>query len=197
MKNFDIEQLERKNIYKVPDGFFNEMQAEVLKNITGAAPRIPLQAVAKQKSARWWYAAAAVVAVSAGIGGFFAMNDRDSAPKNAMASHDEDTRSETLRNDSQYITVAKDDQEIIPAQVLPAEQNLTLAANNNRTYNERQPVQTVKDNQRISIQGIKTKTVAITYPNEQIAEDLVSSLSKEDLADVGQNTENDLYLDLY
>ena len=31
MKDFDIEKLERKNIYKTPDNFFAEMQANVLK----------------------------------------------------------------------------------------------------------------------------------------------------------------------
>ena len=36
MKDLDIENLERKNIYKTPDRFFEEMQAKVLSQ---AAPR--------------------------------------------------------------------------------------------------------------------------------------------------------------
>lgn len=34
MKEFDLDKLERKTPYKVPENFFEEMQANVLKNTT-------------------------------------------------------------------------------------------------------------------------------------------------------------------
>ena len=34
MKEFDLDKLERKTTYKVPENFFEEMQANVLKNTT-------------------------------------------------------------------------------------------------------------------------------------------------------------------
>ena len=57
MKNLDIEHLERKNIYKVPDeSFFTEIQAKVLQETA------PIKET-KTVKLNWMYAAAAAMAM--------------------------------------------------------------------------------------------------------------------------------------
>ena len=60
MKNLDIEKLERKNIYKVPDGFFEQMQSQILNKTQ------PKQN-AKIIKLNWVYAAAAAITLFFGI----------------------------------------------------------------------------------------------------------------------------------
>lgn len=70
MKNFDIEQLERKNIYKTPDNFFASMQENVLKQAVHGPVKEITRSEAKIIPMRtnWLYAGAAALALLLGLG---------------------------------------------------------------------------------------------------------------------------------
>ena len=70
MKNLDIEKLERQNVYRVPDHFFEEMQLNVLSET------MPKKE-AKIIKLNWAYSAAAAVALLFGITFFVNQQDAD------------------------------------------------------------------------------------------------------------------------
>ena len=92
MKNLDIEKLERKNSYEVPNDFFTKMQENVLKETT------------HKKEARifklnWAYSAAAAVAVLFGITFFVNQNNNDASnAKNTIANNNSSAVKSTLSN---------------------------------------------------------------------------------------------------
>ena len=92
MKNLDIEKLERKNSYEVPNDFFTKMQENVLKETTHKKE-------AKIFKVNWAYSAAAAVAVLFGITFFVNQNNNDASnAKNAIANNNSSAVKSTLSN---------------------------------------------------------------------------------------------------
>lgn len=182
MKNLDIENLERKNIYQVPDHFFEEMQAKVLQETT------PVKKV-KVFKMKWAYSAAAAVALLFGIT-FFVNNQ--SATENTdtvIASANFDTVTSSLLADKPEMT-----------------ENISYAGNTV----EEDKIQKVKSVEVIAqrpkaiaattrevIIAKKEKNKINTQPEEIPMDQILSSFTSADLADLGRNTEQDIYLDLY
>ncbi|MBS1572149.1 MAG: hypothetical protein JST62_07140 [Bacteroidetes bacterium] len=61
MKKIDIEQIERKNIGEIPDGFFEEMQSVVLAKTVHKNENINL--VTKKNTKTLWYGIAASITI--------------------------------------------------------------------------------------------------------------------------------------
>lgn len=61
---FNLDNLEKKNIYTVPDDFFAQMQRNVFDKIEEAAEEeTPVLIPARKSRTRWYYAAAASLAI--------------------------------------------------------------------------------------------------------------------------------------
>ena len=181
MKDLDIEKLERKNIYKVPDNFFEEMQMKVLLK---TAPKKE----AKIIKLNWAYSAAAAVAMIFGI--TFFVTQKDNGTEGIT------TTNQTARNENgSAINLVPNDQPkkeaVIAYQTL--EKDLTNAVGTNQTESK---ATTAKVLTR-QIEAVEKNTVpAVQNPEVQV-DQILASFSASDLADLGKNTEQDVYLDLY
>ena len=60
MKNFDLDQIKDRQLYKMPDHFYEKMQQNVLEKTISQTETIALQTKSKNN---WYYAAAASVAI--------------------------------------------------------------------------------------------------------------------------------------
>lgn len=183
MENLDIENLERKNIYKVPDeSFFAEMQAKVLQEV---APKKE----AKIIKLNWMYAAAAAIAMVFGI--TFVMNQNETtANQNLMTNEvsnekiDDVTISESANKLENETTIAY--------QTL--QEDLTSTEEIYPKENEAQVK--VVDRQETKAVAAKNVKTAVQTPEVQV-DQILSSFTSAELADLGNNAEQDIYLDLY
>jgi hypothetical protein len=181
MKNLDIEKLERKNIYQIPDNFFEEMQMKVL---AGTAPKKE----AKIIKMNWVYSAAAAVAMIFGITFFVSQKDNNNEQttlKTEIASNGNDvvTNSNSVDEPKKEAVVAY--------QTLEKDLTNVVASN-----------QKEKSAPKISIENNKSSVIVQkNTPNTQNSEaqvdQILANFSSADLADLGKNVEQDVYLDLY
>ena len=182
MKNLDIENLERKNIYKIPDeSFFAEMQAKVLQEITPKKK-------AKIIKLNWMYAAAAAIAMVFGI--TFVMNQNETtASQNLMTTK---VLNEKVNDVIITESVNKlENETTIAYQTL--QEDLTSAE---EVHPKIETVVKVANREKVSVADpIQPKTVVQT-PEVQV-DQILSSFTSAELADLGKNSEQDIYLDLY
>lgn len=177
MKEFDLEKLERKNIYTVPDHLFENIQENVMNDIKTSkkAPVFKLN---------WMYAAAASLALIFGATYVF-NSDNDSTEnrlnsKMAYAKGEPKTESElayeTLKSD---LTFVENNNQTIENQ----KNNTTYAVKsenvNEKTTGSPQPVRTVNKKEE-------------TRMNEYL-----DSFSNSEIAELASNSTQDVYLDLY
>ena len=174
MKNLDIEKLERQNVYRVPDHFFEEMQLNVLSE---TRPKKE----AKIIKLNWAYSAAAAVALLFGI--TFFVNQQDA---------DTDLVSSEKQIANNVSVVATDS---LPVDNLekPTEQDLTNIVATNQTESTA-PGDIVE--QKKSSLGNQEKISTFQNSDSQV-DQILANFSSADLADLGKNTEQDVYLDLY
>ena len=177
MKNLDIEKLERQNIYTAPDHFFDDIQAKVL------------QETVHQKQARvfkinWAYAAAAVALI---FGVTFFVN-QPGEENTAIA----ETQG-LAANTSSVSTLAEP---VIQSEAAMAykilENDLTSVAAVNQNGNKKQLAVSAKAETSAEVQN-KTNT---SNPEVQV-DQILANFTSAELADLGKNTEQDIYLDLY
>lgn len=188
MKNLDIEKLERKNIYKVPDNFFETVQANVLQETVHKIQPV----VAEQENAapsigkKWWYAAAAAVVLIFGMTFFFTNNQPTDGAivQNENAAAQEETSEKTFIADAADLQTEEVNTDI----TTEAEPVLTSVAKNNQIT--KKPVTIAK------IQPTK-KTVQAAPKVEEEMEQILQSFTTEELALLSQNMEQDIYLDIY
>lgn len=175
MKEFDIEKLNRKNIFKTPDGFFEEMQNKVLQE-TKTASRGSIV------NLKWVYGAAAAVALLFGITFFINLNSASETQLvSQIASPQHDVVTETLSVDKPYT------EETVALRTL--ESDLTSVE---KFY----PKKHIED-QSFSTAGDITVTRKATSNPEVQVDQILATFTSVELADVGKNTEQDIYLDLY
>ena len=178
MKNLDIEKLERQNIYTAPDHFFDDIQAKVL------------QETVHHKQARvfkmnWAYAAAAAVAMIFGITFFVNQGGEENtaiAETQGLAA-----------NTSSVSTLAEP---VIQSEAAMAykilENDLTSVAAVNQKGNKKQLAVSAKAATSAEVQN-KTNTL---NPEVQV-DQILAGFTSAELADLGKNAEQDIYLDLY
>lgn len=179
MKEFDIEKLQRQNVFKEPDATFEEMQDKVIQNIMPAVKR-------KSISATRWYSAAAVIALIVGFSVFINHNETDNPEIFAESA--------LMTDEPATYTMSVDKPDNMNRNYQnSAEENLTITKPAHQTVvnavqspASRTPVQT------------KTAQVNATNQNSDVPVDqIIAGFTSAELADVGRNTEQDIYLDLY
>ncbi|MBV8327104.1 hypothetical protein [Chryseobacterium sp.] len=177
MKEFDIEKLERKNIYKVPDQLFENIQDSVMNEIKTSkkAPVFKLN---------WIYAAAASLALIFGMTYVF-NSDQNSVEKGLTSNagytiHKGEPKTE---GELAYETLKSD---------------LTSVENNNQTVVNQNTgsVDAYKNENEKTITSPKAVKV-VTRQDETKMNDYLDSFSNSEIAELASNSTQDVYLDLY
>lgn len=179
MKEFDIEKLERKNIYTVPDNLFENIQESILNDIKTEkkAPVFKLN---------WMYAVAASLALIFGITFVFNYNN-DSTNKglNSPETYAVNKGEPKTEGEIAYETLKED---------------LTSVENNDQTYVNQ------KNNADFSInaksgnekEAVSQKPVkAVVKKEENRMNEYLDSFSNSEIAELASNSTQDVYLDLY
>ncbi|KMQ66629.1 hypothetical protein ACM46_03665 [Chryseobacterium angstadtii] len=176
MKEFDIEKLERKNIYKVPDDLFQNIQNNVMNEVKAnkKAPVFKLN---------WMYAAAASLALIFGATYVF-NSDNDPAkdvlnPK-AYAANKTEAKTESERA---YETLEAD---------------LTSVENNNQITSNQgsKTVSYIPENKEENVTAPQPVKKA-TKKEEIKMNEYLDSFSNSEISELASNSTQDIYLDLY
>jgi len=206
MKNFDLDNLERKNIYKVADNLFENIQERVLsgaktfdldnlerKNIYTIPENLfetvqgnVLQTIKAEKKApifkmNWGYAVAASVALIFGV--TFVYNTTSEKAVNVVPDKIYAETKDVPEKESQmaYETLASD---------------LTSVENNNqKTVNQvdiKPVVRQVAENSR----EVKTQK-AVKAATEVEMNEYLEALTSSEIAELAANSSQDVYLDLF
>ena len=179
MKEFDIEKLKRENIFKTPDGFFEDMQKKVLQET------IPVKQ-GKVIKLNWAYSAAAAVALLVGVS--VVMNSDPAVEGQSMTQIvplDDRPATYTLSE------VKPETQEVVALKIL--EEDLTSVAQIHQTRSTEPS--NISTNRSASFANKKEQK---TTQNPEVQVDqILADFTSAELATVGRNTEQDIYLDLY
>lgn len=175
MKEFDIEKLERKNIYKVPDNLFENIQEKVMSEVKAEkkAPIIKMN---------WAYAVAAAVALIFGI--TFVLNSGNDPMQNvanaanAYASNDKTNKTES---ELAYETLKAD---------------LTSVENNNQTI-ENQDYKNTASPQVNKTEKVGTTVKPASKQEETQMNEYLDSFTNSEISELASNSTQDVYLDLY
>lgn len=183
MRNLDIEKLERKNIYTTPPDFFETVQANVMREVGKTVSPVTERRTIQPRFNLWYAAAAAIALV---FGGTFLYN-LDTDKNDTFAQKTENQNVANVGLDKQ----PEGNSNTVPASTenyITLVNDLTLAEIENQ--NERQPVAAKPVSQA-------NKTLAAVPKAEKQMEMILEDFSAEDLAALSQNSEQDVYLDLY
>ena len=179
MKEFDIEKLERKNIYTVPDNMFENIQEKVLNDIKTSkqAPVFKLN---------WMYAAAASLALIFGATYVF-NSDNDSAEQTL------NTKTEYAANNGEPKTDSELAYETLKS-------DLTSVENNNQTVENQKgkDIYASKGGEVTEKVSETPKPVKATSKKEEIQmNEYLDSFSNSEIAELASNSTQDVYLDIY
>ena len=178
MKEFDIEKLKRENIFKTPDGFFEDMQKKVIQEV------IPVSR-GRIIKLNWAYGAAAAVALLVGVSVVINADPAvESQSMTQVVSVDNNPAAYTLSD------INPKNEDAIALKVL--EDDLTSVS---PVYQKVKAEPTAVKKGNVSFANQK-KQKAVQNPEVQV-DQILASFTLAELADVGKNTEQDIYLDLY
>ena len=173
MKEFDLDKLERKNPYKVPENFFEEMQENVLKQTIK-------KEVKKPKVFKLNFSAVTSMAAAlALVFGFTFLWKTDQAE---ITTVDTKESAENIKK-QQTTTIVLENQDI--ATITEVHKIAKEIQNNTESLK-----QTSASN-AISTKKVEPKSSDMNY------DQLINSLSDEELKELTKNTDKDIYLELY
>lgn len=180
MKEFDIEKVKRENVFTEPEGFFEDMQRKVI------AQTVPPKK-GKIIKLNWAYTAAAAIAL---IFGFTIFINSDPAAEATPAVVT--TTSAPAQSATYGLSVNS---------AIDSNANTKDIVQNDLTFEEQNyPKKTTKEaviakpqtaNFASKKENIKPQT------SELQVDQILASFTSAELADVGKNSEQDIYLDLY
>ena len=179
MKEFDIEDLKRENVYRAPEGFFDDMQRNVLQQT------IP-QKKGRIVKLNWAYSAAAAIAVILGLTIF--INSEQTQEQEILVSNTArkiapTPSSEAVNRPAVYENNKAGKTNVDLTSEPIAYQNKTAQQ---KVIYKPEPTKLVR----------KIENVKASNPELQV-DQILATFTSADLADVGKNTEQDIYLDLY
>lgn len=174
VQTFDVENLERKNIYKTPENLFETVQERVLSEIK-AEKKAPIFKL------NWGYAVAASVALIFGVT-FVYNSSSDSALNGDLANSYANNR-EVAKKESQvaYETLASD---------------LTSVENANQKVESQMDIKPIVSQVVNTNSGNQNKK-AVKAVNEVHMNEYLESLTNSEIAELANNSSQDVYLDLY
>ena len=177
MKEFDLEKLERQNVFTQQEDFFEEMQNKVLE-------QIPARKEGKVIKMNWVYTAAAAIALIFGFTFFIT-----SAPADEPAIE----QNVTAKNNIVKVSVdnVAPSEEVVALKVL--EEDLTSVENDHQKNKTERKTNTTAKTVKFANQKEQGKVKNSDLQVDQI----LSNFTRAELADLSQNSEQDIYLDLY
>ncbi|WP_228408098.1 MULTISPECIES: hypothetical protein [unclassified Chryseobacterium] len=207
MKDFDLEKLERKNIYKVPENLFENIQGKVLsgmndfdleqlerKNIYTVPEKLfetvqdnVVKRVLPVKKApifklNWAYAAAASLALI--FGATFVFNNGDSADQ---------VQQQVTANNQEPKTESQIAYETLKSDLTSVENNnqtVSSQDNNKSLAKEEKPAKTTDEARPKS-------SPSVSKQNEAQMNEYLDSFSNSEISELASNSTQDVYLDLY
>ena len=206
VKDFDLENLERKNIYKVSENIFEDIQEKVLSRVQGfdleklerqniyAVPEnmfenIQNRVMGEIKTERkapifkmnWGYAAAASLALIFGSTFVYNLNSDSSSYEDLPKNYADNNTAPKKESQLAYETLASD---------------LTSVENPNQRTEKQMNIKSIVSqvaNKDLEKQNKKTVKTA----NEIHMNEYLESLNNSEIAELANNSSQDVYLDLY
>lgn len=176
MKEFDLEKLERKNIYKVPDDLFQNIQNNVMNEVK-ANKKAPIFKL------NWMYAAAASLALI--FGATYVFNSDNDPAKDVLNSKAYAAKGQEPKTESQRAY------ETLEADLTSVEiNNQTVADQNSKTVSYTPDNESKKP---VNAQPVKTAA----KKEETKMNEYLDSFSNSEIAELASNSTQDVYLDLY
>lgn len=195
MNNFDLEELERKEIYKVSDSFFKEVQENVLQRTIelekSKEKSLPRKGRIIPVSFNWSYAAAALVALL-GLGVILKLNlNPQDEPKQTLVA-----TNNTLEVNSSEVEGSSDFTLGTESQHLAQVDNSNLG-DKAAEVSKSVEVKTVIPQKSVTRRSTVSSVVRTAAIDQVGMEQIITSLSSADLAELSRDAEMDVYLDLY
>lgn len=179
MKDFDIEKLERKNIYRVPDNFFENIQEKVMLDVK-ANKKAPIFKL------NWAYAAAASLALI--FGATFVFNSYNETTKDSGNS-----QSKYMVNNSEKKTESQIAYETLKS-------DLTSVESSNQTIESGESKRSLakESKKEKTSTGTQNTTVQpVSKENEAQMNAFLDSFTNSEISELASNSTQDVYLDLY
>lgn len=174
VNDFDLEKLERKNIYKVPENMFENIQDRVMSEIK-AERKAPIFKL------NWGYAAAASLALIFGAT-FVYQSNSDSSTNGDLNGNYADNR-----------TAPKKESQIAYETL---ESDLTSVENRDQRVEKQMDIKPVVSQVVNNNSGNQNKK-AVKTANEIHMNEYLESLPNSEIAELANNSSQDVYLDLY
>lgn len=177
MKDFNIDNLEKKNIYKTPEHLFENIQNNVMAKIEMQKPAVEEAKVFKINW-KWGYAVAAALAMVFGM--TFFMNDKESVEPQNIAGN----KVETPKSESQitYETFVSD---------------VHSVENPSTTSTKVQTIAQTTPSKKEENTAIKSNIKANSKNEELQMNEFLDALSTTEIGELAKNSTQDVYLDLY
>lgn len=179
MKEFDIEKLERKNIYKVPDDMFSSIQERVMNDVK-ANKKAPIFKL------NWVYAVAASLALIFGVTFVYNSDQNQDTTKESGV-----TEANYAKNDQAPKTESEIAYETLKSDLSSVENTDQIVENKKNRTSEYSP-----DNETENITKPQIKKPAPKQTDVKMNEYL-DSFSNTEIAELAKNSTEDVYLDLY
>lgn len=193
MKHIDLEKLERKNIYSEPsDDFFLKMQEKVLARVQeqDVVPTKEKGRIIRLQIRRNWSYLAAALVIFLGFGFYIGLGNEQVEIRKGIDN--------TLVQNEELITEERDHAEVLPENDAytinegPVEVK-TLAATNNQSI-EVMPKAKVQSRPVRRASAVPVRNASL---RSDAVDQIITSLSSQDLAELSRDAEMDVYLDLY
>jgi len=207
MKDFDLEKLERKNIYKIPENLFENIQGKVLsgmndfdleqlerkniytvpENVFETVQNNVVKHILPVKKApifklNWAYAAAASLALIFGATFVFNNGDNENEVQQQVAANKQEPKPESQ---IAYETLKSD---------------LTSVENNNQTGSIQENNKSLAKEEKTAKMADETRpksSPSVSKQNEAQMNEYLDSFSNSEISELASNSTQDVYLDLY
>ncbi|MGD1318609.1 hypothetical protein [Chryseobacterium sp. 2R14A] len=172
VQGFDLDKLERKNIYKISEGVFETVQENVLNEIK-AEKKTPIFKL------NWGYAVAASVALIFGV--TFVYNSNSSVNEDSVNRYANNKEVPKKESQLAYETLASD---------------LTSVENANQTVESQMNIKPVVS-QLVNKNSENQNKKSVKAANDVHMNEYLESLTNSEIAELANNSSQDVYLDLY
>lgn len=186
MENFNLDNLERKNIYKTPENLFEKVQENVLKNVSLEAKKQELQP-AKIFNMSWAMGIAAAFVAIFGILWFVTTNNETETKIDTIVKAE--IPHNPVESKQAYATLKSD----IVSTENTDENNHSDVKPELIASNTQEKSSTKEENNTIKIEKATTKS----QKTEEHINAYLDALPKGEVAELASNSVSDVYLDLY
>ncbi|MBO6185611.1 MAG: hypothetical protein J6O88_13135 [Chryseobacterium sp.] len=174
VNDFNLDNLERQNIYAVPENMFENIQSRVMGEIK-AERKAPIFKM------NWGYAAAASLALIFGSTFVYNLNSDSSSDEDSVTNYADNRTAPKKESQLAYETLTSD---------------LTSVENPNQRTEKQLDIKPIISQVANNDSGKQNKK-AVKTANEIHMNEYLESLNNSEIAELANNSSQDVYLDLY